>query len=149
MGTISKVIYAALCCGMCVSCNKTVGTKPYSFVHVKFEYDEYPIEMEEVTGDWNPNEQIAMLTAYSYRNERFRLHLTSLHDTGYYPNPTINKIYFTDGLDFDPVALNSGYIHINHLDSNIVTGDFKISLHDEFNGSEDKCIVGDFGINIH
>ncbi|HEX6426516.1 MAG TPA: hypothetical protein VF008_02475 [Niastella sp.] len=116
---------------------------------MRFEYDIYPIEMENVTGEWNMNMQTAMLTAYSYHYERFRLQLNALHDTGYYPNPTINNIYFTDGLDFDPVALNSGYIHISHLDSIMVAGDFRISLHDEFNGSENKSIVGNFGINVH
>lgn len=149
MGILSKLAYTAIFYGVCISCNKDTGIKPYSFIHVRFDYDIYPIEMENIRGAWNLNEQTATLSAYSYRNERFRLQLTSLNDTGYYPNPAINNIYFTDGLNFDPIALNSGYIHINHLDSNMVTGDFRISLHDEFNGSENKSIIGDFGINIH
>ena len=52
------------------------------------------------------------------------------------------------GLDFDPIAVTLGFIYINHLDYNMVTGDFHISLDDAFNGSKDKSIIGDFGINF-
>ena len=149
MITILRLVAIVFLYSLCVSCKRGLSIKTWSYVNVRFYEDEYPIGMEEVTGEWKINDHVATLTANGYRHQRFWLTLAALQDTGYYPNPGINNIYFTDGLNFDPVSLNSGYIHISHLDQGMLKGNFQVSLHDEYNGSENRIIIGDFGINFH
>jgi hypothetical protein len=148
MVTFQRFVYISYICCLSIGCNKESIPKRYSFLQVKFIDDLYPISIEQIDALWTPAQKTATLTANSYRLERFRLYLNALSDTGYYPRPNIHNIYFTDGLNFDADSLNSGYIHINYLDSNTVSGDFQVSLHDDFNGSENKIIIGNFGINV-
>ncbi|MBX9732608.1 MAG: hypothetical protein K2X37_00990 [Chitinophagaceae bacterium] len=132
-----------------ISCKKEGTTKPYSFVSVKFIEDEDYIFIETTEGSWNNNQKIAMLNATGYKNERFGLYLTNLRDTGNYLNPSINNISFTDGVDFIPFKLNSGFIHISYIDTLTIRGDFRVTFKDNFNGAEIRTIIGGFAINTY
>lgn len=133
----------------CISCKKDSVLRPYSVVNVKFIEDEEYVFMETVEGSYDKDLKLAQLNATGYKLERFGLYLNDLTDTGYYSNPSIRNISFTNGLDFLPYRLNSGYIHIIQIDSFSVRGDFKVTLEDDFNGAEIRTIVGGFGINIY
>lgn len=130
-----------------LSCNKGKITSPYSLLSVKFSEDENFVYMETVEGIWNWSGKIAQLTATGYRNELFRLYLPDLTDTGNYHNPQIDNIYYSDGMDFLPSKLNSGYIHISHIDSLSVIGDFQVSLSGNSNGTIGRIVVGGFEIS--
>jgi hypothetical protein len=130
-----------------VGCSKDASMREHSFLQVRFEDDMYPIDIEEMNATWSLHNQTAEMLATGYRFERFRLHLSAVHDTGNVVNPGIENIFFTDGLDFVPDSVNAGFIHISQLDSNRISGDFKVSMHDDFNGSENKIVVGQFRIN--
>ena len=123
--------------------------RPYSVVNVKFIEDEDYVFIELTDGSWDKNVKLAQLNATGYKNERFGLYLENLIDTGYYPNPSIRNIFFTDGMDFLPFRLHSGFIHVSYIDSLSVRGDFKVTLEDDFNGAQIRTIVGGFGINIY
>lgn len=127
-------------------CDKDSNIKTICIVNVKFLDDEDYVGMETVDGEWNSNTGIAKINAVAYNLSRFKMYLSSLHDTGFYPFPTIDNIYFTDGADFQPTKLADGYIHLLHIDSHIVRGDFQVSLQDDFNGAETRTIIGNFGI---
>lgn len=133
----------------CISCSKESVIKPYSVVNVKFIEDEDYVFIEITEGSWDKNVKLAQLNATGYKNERFGLYLENLIDTGYYPNPSIRNISYTDGMDFLPFKLDGGYIHISYIDTLTVRGDFKVTLEDNFNGADIRTIVGGFGINIH
>ena len=133
----------------CISCKKESGLRPYSVVNVKFIEDEDYVFIELTEGSWERNLKLAQLNATGYKNERFGLYLENLLDTGYYPNPSIANISYGDGMDFLPIRLLGGYIHVAHIDSLTVYGDFKVTLEDEFNGAQIRTIVGGFGINIY
>jgi hypothetical protein len=147
MITLDRLICSLTVILLLFGCNKDSLIKEDSFLQVRFDYDIYPIDIKELNSTWNLHNQTADIAASGYRFERFRLHMDTVKDTGYFANPTIDNIYLTDGLDFDPNSVNSGFIHISQLDSNKIRGDFKISLHDDFNGSENKIIIGEFRIN--
>jgi hypothetical protein len=147
MITLHRVICLCIVLLFLFGCNKDSLIKESSFLNVRFDYDIYPINIKELNSTWSLHDQTADMIANGYRFERFRLHLNAVKDTGYFASPTINNIFFTDGLDFDPDSVNSGFIHISQLDSNKIRGDFRISLHDDFNGSENKIIIGKFRIN--
>jgi hypothetical protein len=147
MITLHRVICLLIVILFLFGCNKDSLIKEYSFLNVRFDYDIYPINVKELNSNWNLHDHTAHMIVSGYRFERFRLHMDAVNDTGYFAKPTIDNIYFTDELDFDPDSVNSGFIHINQLDSNKIRGDFKISLHDDFNGSENKIIIGEFRIN--
>lgn len=132
----------------CTSCKKEGVLKPYSTVSVKFIEDEDYVFIETTEGNWDKTQKLAMLNAAGYKHERFSLFLPVLNDTGYYPNPTIKNIFFTDGLDFIPFILNSGFIHVSFIDTLTVKGDFRVLLEDNFNGAEIRTIIGNFAINI-
>ena len=132
-----------------ISCKKDKSVQPYSFVAVKFIEDDDYVFIETATGSWDRNVKLAQLNAIGYKNERFGIYLDNLVDTGNYTNPTIRNISYTDGLDFIPFKLGSGYIHISYIDSSMVRGDFNVTLEDNFNGAEIRTVVGGFGINIH
>ena len=145
----ARYILALGVCLVCTCCNKDDSIKRYSYLQVRFEYDVYPIPIERINGSWNYNSHTAELTATGYKNERFRLQLHAVVDTGNVQSPSISDIFFTDGLDFVPDSVNRGYVHIAYLDTTMISGDFKVSFHDDFNGTENKIVVGKFGINIH
>jgi hypothetical protein len=147
MITIRRLIYLLIGIPFLFSCNKDSLIKVNSFLNVRFDYDIYSISIKELNSTWSLHDQTAEIIASGYGFERFRLHIDALQDTGYFTNLSIDNIYFTDGLDFDPRSVNSGFIHISQLDSNKIRGDFKVSLHDEFNGAENKIIIGEFGIS--
>lgn len=130
------------------SCNKERNVNPYTFVFVKFIEDEDFIFIETADGNWDSNTKLAQLTATGYNNERFRLSLPSLTDTGNYPAPSITNISFSNGVNFVPFKLNSGFIHVSSIDSLSVRGDFQVSLASDFNGSVNRTIIGNFGINV-
>ena len=132
----------------CISCKKEGTVKPYSIVSVKFIEDEDYVFIETTEGSWDKIQKIAQLNATGYKNERFGLYLDNLLDTGYYPNPSIRNISYTDGYDFVPFKLNGGFIHISYIDSLIVKGDFKVTLEDNFNGAEIRTIIGTFFVTI-
>lgn len=52
-------------------------------------------------------------------------------------------------MDFLPIRLLGGYIHVAYIDSLTVYGDFKVILEDEFNGAQIRTVVGGFAINIY
>ncbi|GAB2832228.1 hypothetical protein [Ferruginibacter profundus] len=139
-------IFLVLTC--IVSCKKADRTAPYSFVHVKFTEDEDYTFMETTDGAWNKNSKIAQLTATGYKNERFKLFLANLTDTGYYPGLSAANIFYTDGADFISFRLNSGFIHVGYIDSISVKGNFQVSLASNFNSYVNRTITGDFGINF-
>lgn len=123
--------------------------RPHSIVSAKFIVDEDFIFMETTEGSWDKIPKQAQLNATGYKNERFGLYLDNLTDTGFYPNPAIRNISYTDGLDFIPFKLNGGFIRISYIDSLTVRGDFKVTLEDNFNGAEIRTVVGGFGINFY
>jgi len=108
--------------------------------------DEEDIRMETVQGDWNFVSHTATITATGYKFESFFLNLPQIVNTGAYPNISIDNISLSDGLDFLPLRLTSGVITITHFDSVTVKGEFRVSLEDEFNGAENRTIVGGFSI---
>lgn len=131
------------------SCRKDISIHTYSVVNIRFWGEEDDIFKETIEGSWDNNTRLARMYALGYKFEEFHLYLSAKVDTGFYPNPTINNISFTDGLDFIPFKLSSGFIHIDYIDSLTIRGYFRMALDDDFNGSETKTIVGGFGINIH
>jgi len=132
-----------------ISCKKDETVRPYSILSVKFIEDEEYIFIKSVDGSWDKGVKLAQLSASGYKSEWFGLYLPHLSDTGYYPNPTISNIYYFDGLDFMPFKLTGGFIHVSYIDSVTVRGDFKVSFEDDFNGAENRTVLGGFGINIH
>lgn len=145
---MKKLLLIALL-SFCTACKKEGTLKPYSFVQVKFIEDEDYAFIETTEGNWDKNLKLAMLNATGYKNERFGLYLNNLTDTGNYLNPTINNISFTDGVDFIPFKLNNGFIHISHIDTLTVRGNFRVTLEDNFNGAEIRTIIGGFAINTY
>jgi hypothetical protein len=128
---------------------KNTMVKLYSFVEVKFIEDENDVFIETIDGSWDKNQKLVQLTATGYKNERFRLNLTNLTDTGNYPNPPIININYNDGLNFQLFKLKAGFIHTTFVDSVSVRGDFKVSLEGDFNGAGSRTVVVGFGISIH
>lgn len=131
-----------------LSCNKENNTQPFSLLSVKFSDDENYVYMETTEGNFNRYKKIAQLTGTGYRNELFRLYLPNLTDTGNYPNPQIENIFYSDGVDFLPSKVNGGFIHISHIDTLSVIGDFQVSLSGDINGSVSRIVVGGFEINM-
>ncbi len=129
------------------ACKQDYSFKPYSIVSVKFVGDESDIPMETINSKWFYSTKVVEIMASGYRFEQFQLYLPNVIETGNYSNIKINNISFTDGVDFVPYKLQSGFIHINHIDSVSVSGYFKISLEDDFNGAETRDIEGAFSIN--
>ncbi|MBC6490406.1 hypothetical protein ACFSQD_08785 [Flavihumibacter stibioxidans] len=103
--------------------------------------------METVEGNWDINTKVANLTGVGYQNQRFLLYLPNLRDTGFYPNPTISNCSYNDGIDFMPFKITGGFIRIARFDSVSVSGNFQISMQDDFNGAVIRTVVGEFGIN--
>jgi hypothetical protein len=129
------------------SCKQDYSFKPYSIVSIKFVGDESDIPMETINSKWSYSLKVAEITATGYKFEQFQLYLPNVTDTGDYTNLSINNISFTDGVDFVPHKFQYGFIHINYIDSISVSGYFKVSLEDDFNGVETRAIEGAFGIN--
>ncbi len=129
------------------SCKQDYAFKPYSIISVKFVGDEADIPMETINSKWSYNTKVIETTASGYKFEQFQLYLSNVTHIGNYQNLTLNNISLTDGVDFVPYKLQSGFIHINHIDSVSVSGYFRISLEDDFNGAETREIEGAFGIN--
>jgi hypothetical protein len=130
------------------SCKKAEKTTLYSFVQVKYIENEDYVLIETTEGDWNRNTKIARLTATGYNNERFNLLLPQLTDTGYYPAPAASNISYADGANFMSYKFNNGFIYISYIDSLSVMGKFQVSLASDFNGNQNRIIVGNFGINF-
>ena len=127
-------------------CTKDGEHRPYSLLNVRFLGDEEDIRMETVQGDWSFTNHTATITATGYKFESFFLHLPQVVSTGIYPNISIDNISLSDGLDFLPLRLTGGSITITYLDSVTVRGEFRVSLEDEFNGAENRTIIGGFSI---
>lgn len=130
------------------SCSNEVVPLP-SLIAVKFIGNEDFVAMERIEGGWSKRDRVAELQAYGYQFEHFRLFLSNVQDTGYYPKPTIQNISYSDGLDFAPFKVLGGYIRITQLDSSRIGGHFEIYLEDNFNGYDSRGIVGSFGIKSH
>ncbi len=144
-----RLLFVLSVCLFCISCNQEEIPKPHSMIHVKFSEDEDYIFIERTEGSWNPDMKSAQLSAYGYKYERFSLNLPNLTKAGYYPNISLDNIFYTDGIDFVPFKLNSGFIEITNIDSLEVGGNFKVALEDDFNGIDHRTIVGTFLINTH
>lgn len=104
--------------------------------------------METTAGAWDTIQKSAGINATGYKNERYSLLLRRLTDTGYYPNPSIENIYYSDGADFQPSQLKGGYILISLMDRESVKGEFSVLLQNSLHGTETGRINGNFGINI-
>lgn len=128
------------------ACTKEGEHRPYTLLNVKFLGDEEDIRMETVQGDWNFINHTATITATGYKFESFFLNLPQVLNTGIYQNISIDNISLSDGLDFLPLRLTDGSITITYLDSVTLRAEFRISLEDEFNGAENRTIVGGFSI---
>lgn len=135
------MIWLGVCC---VACNKADIVKPYSYLSIKFIEDEDYVLMERIEGNWQPNEKQANLSAYGFKNERLTIYLPDLIQTGRYPNLTIKNIFYSDGVDFNPFKVDSGFLEITQMDSTQVGGTFKVVLEDEYNGVEHRTIIGNF-----
>jgi hypothetical protein len=144
---MSRLLILIWLCVCCAACNKAETVKPYSYLSVKFVEDEDFVLMEHIEGTWLPNEKQASLNAYGFKNERLNIYLPGLRQTGRYPNLSIDNIFYTDGVDFVPFKVDSGFLEITQLDSSKVGGTFKVVLEDEFNGIEHRTIIGNFIIN--
>jgi len=144
---MSKQLLIIWLCLCCAACNNTEPVKPYAYLSVKFIEDEDFVLMERIEGSWHPEEKKATLNAYGFKNERLAICLPDLVKTGRYTNLSIDNIFYTDGVDFVPFRVDSGYLEITQMDSTKMGGTFKITLEDEFNGVEHRTIVGNFVIN--
>lgn len=144
MGKQLIIIWLCICC---TACEKAEMVKPYSYLSMKFIEDEDYVLMERIEGTWQPKEKQASLNAYGFKNERLTIYLPGLTQTGRYPNLTIKNIFYTDGVDFNPFKVDSGFLEITQLDSSKVGGTFKVILEDEYNGIEHRTIIGNFVIN--
>jgi hypothetical protein len=120
--------------------------KPYAYLSVKFIEDEDYVLMERIECSWLPNEKQVSLIAYGFKNERFSIYLPGLIQTGRYPNLNIKNIFYTDGADFNPTKVDSGFLEITQMDSTHLGGTFRVVLEDEYNGIEHRTIVGNFVI---
>ncbi|GAB3506706.1 hypothetical protein GCM10027442_11220 [Emticicia fontis] len=120
--------------------------KPYAYLSVKFIEDEDYVLMERIECSWLPDKKQASLNAYGFRNEHFSIYLPDLTQTGRYPNLAIKNIFYSDGSDFNPIKVDSGFLEITQMDSTRIGGTFKVILEDEYNGIEHRMIVGNFVI---
>ena len=131
----------------CAACNKAEMVKPYSYLSIKFIDDEEYVLMERVEGTWQPEQKQVSLNAFGYKNERLTIYLPDLIQTGRYPNLTIKNIFYTNGADFIPFRVDSGFLEITQLDASKVGGTFNVTLEKEYSGIEYRTITGDFVIN--
>lgn len=107
---------------------------------------EEDIRWESVAGTWNNSAGKVTLDASSYYFDHCTLYLLSIIDTGFVPDIDVTNFYYTDGLDFLPDTLTSGYIRITYLDTSTISGEFRVSFDDDFNGAENKTVIGGFTI---
>ena len=147
MDKLHRLIYAlTLICFLC-HCRKQAPIKDGSFLDIVPEDEIYPVNFEKMYTTWNYQDHLATIQADGYHFEHFRLHLENVPDTGFYLNPGIQTISFSEGPDFIPDQTNQGFIHISRMDAGSISGDFIISLHNDFNEVENKTIRGKFRIN--
>ncbi|WP_116984136.1 hypothetical protein [Emticicia sp. C21] len=118
--------------------------KPYAYLSMKFIEDEDFVLMERIEGSWLPNKKQASLNAYGFKNERLSIYLPGLIQTGRYPNLTIKNIFYTDGADFNPIKVDSGFLEITQMDSIQIGGTFRVTLEDEYNGIDHRTVIGNF-----
>lgn len=144
---INRVLILICLCISCIACHADEAIKPYAYLSMKFIEDEDYVLMERIECQWLPNEKQASLSAYGYKSEKFNIYLPGLMSTGKYPNLTIDNFFYTDGSDFVPFRVDSGYLEITQIDSSKVGGTFSVTLEDKFNGVEHRTIVGNFVIN--
>ncbi|MCA0398826.1 MAG: hypothetical protein LCH51_15605 [Bacteroidetes bacterium] len=129
------------------NCSKDDIFKPYSILNLRIEGYEEDLRWESVAGTWNKSTGKITLDASSYFFDHCTIYLLNIIDTGFVPNIDVTNFYYTDGLDFLPDTLTSGYIRITYFDTSIVSGEFRVSLGDDFNGVENKAVFGGFTIN--
>ncbi len=129
------------------SCSKDVEYGPYATVSVRFLGDEDDVFFEIMEVSWEISSRTARVSAQGFAFEEFYLYLPGVLDTGYYPNPTIQNISFSDGIDFKPFKVAGGYIHVDYFDSVIFRARFQVGLEDDFNGTEYRTIIGACTIN--
>jgi hypothetical protein len=147
MTTSKKAIFICLFSGIILltglSCGKTSST-PASLLNIKQEGDQDYLPVENITGSWD--KETASLCCTGTKLETFRLKLIK-PSPGIYPEPGINNFYFSDGVDFKPIVLESGSINIISVSEQEVRGEFNVVLHDEFNGAESRTFSGYFSIS--
>ncbi|RFS15044.1 hypothetical protein D0T08_18370 [Emticicia sp. C21] len=141
---MSKRLLILWLCVCCFACDTGEIMKPYAYLSMKFIEDEDFVLMERIEGSWLPNKKQASLNAYGFKNERLSIYLPGLIQTGRYPNLTIKNIFYTDGADFNPIKVDSGFLEITQMDSIQIGGTFRVTLEDEYNGIDHRTVIGNF-----
>jgi hypothetical protein len=129
-----KIAIGLIVLSSLANCSKDGIFKPYSVLNIRMEGYEEDIRWESVAGTWNKSTGKVTLDASSYYFDHCTLYLLGIIDTGFVPNIGVTNFYYTDGLDFLPDTLTSGYIRITYLDTSTISGEFRVSLGDDFNG---------------
>jgi hypothetical protein len=133
----------------CAACTRTETIKPFAYLSIKFVEDEEYVLMERIECIWEPDKKEAHLTAYGFKNERLTIDLPDLKQTGRYTDLSIKNFFYTDGVDFMPVRVDSGFIDITQMDASQIGGSFSVTLEDEYNGVEHRTVTGNFVIYAH
>ena len=86
------------------------------------------------------------MTAYGFDSERFKLIIPETFDTITYNKPTIDNIYFSDGLFFFPTRIENGFIRIGTVKQSLVKGHFMVTMSDGYHQVGLRRIEGFFTI---
>lgn len=128
-----------------LSCSRQDIVKPQSFLNLKIEGLDDPIQWETLTAEWVDSLGYAELNATSYAFDRCTISLKNISGTGVFNVVSIAQFFYTDGIDFIPYNI-SGTLTITEVNQKGIRGCFSLLLESDYNGFTQKKISGDFGI---
>jgi hypothetical protein len=143
---IKAVGWAVLVAGLLTTCSKDHVLRPYSYLYLRVEGHDEDIWWDAVTGQWTSNNGTLEMEGEGIYFDQFRLRLKDIIATGDVKNLTVKNIYYSDGLDFRPSAVESGYVRIVEMDSDNIRGQFRIYFENDYNNVTSKTVSGNFGV---
>lgn len=111
---------------LCLGCEKNSFPGTEVVLQLRNQAFEDLVSFENVNGTWDANGKHAEIDAAGYRYELFRLKLKNLADTGFITKLSTDEIYYLDGLEFSPSAIESGAVHITQLTPKKIEADFLV-----------------------